>query len=244
METVEKRMAIKVLVMICLAFPLFAMDGERDEARFAPEQREVVQLKQTLEQLLSIDAFSLSKQQQGDLWLNIAEIYLQIGADADALAYLLRAEKIFPEDASLKQEIDGAFERIGASRMKVRSAHSPRWEQLLFPLSLATFLLLSFWIWSNVHFWFHVACLVGVVPLGIFLFLLYHAYFAPIQGIVIRPTNVYANQNRLKGPITIDPLSPGDVVEILSVSLKEKQAAILFRNGKWGVVPLETVRVI
>lgn len=191
----------------------------------------------------------------GKLFYNIGNTYFQLEQYPLSILYFLKAQSLMPREDSIQNNLAVANEKLGLEAKSEVSAFSkilfihylfslPERLQLL---SLAIFLslvLVSNYLWLKFSWFLKAAYLMLFLSLLLFLSVSYTRFLAPINAVIIKPTDLFLDAGSQYTRVGNKPLPAGSQVEIIGSKTNGKWFKVRTPNGDPGFIPQESFRVV
>lgn len=190
----------------------------------------------------------------GKLYYNLANTYFQMGQYPLAIYNYEKALLLMPREEKVAQNLSVAKAKLGITEEKKESNFDrifyfhyrfslPERLQLFFLVSLLVLLISSFYLWYRQHslktglmvsliFWVIMLCSLG-----------YTRYISPLEGIIVRSTDMYRDAGSQYAKVMDHPILAGSKVEVIDVMPNGKWLKVI-TEGQMGYVPQESIRLI
>lgn len=190
----------------------------------------------------------------GKLFFNLGNTYFQLNQYPMAIYNFEKAFSLLPREEKVKWNLRIAKEKLGIAEETKQSNFDriflfhhklslPERLQVFFILSLIVLFLSSCYLWFRHHslrtslmisliFWTAILCSLG-----------YTRYLTPLEGIIVKATELYRDAGHQYATVTDNPVLAGSKVEVLDVMPNGKWLKIT-AEGQMGYVPQEAIRLI
>lgn len=255
----KSRMYRYILLLVLLTGPLLGEESLGDKAF-----REYTEAEQAKNPDVRKKAFNDAlmhylqaepSQPSGELCLNIANTYFQLGEYGFAILYYYKAEAQMPRDQEVAFNLHVALQKVGIEApspsfiqnyllyVHTKLSHNEK-AVLALILFFAAFGCASGHIWQPQAFLKKMALFFGVVGLIIFTSLLWSDYFSSPQAVIVHPTELRRSAGEQYAVIAGNPGLPGTKVEVLSVGQEGNWMKVRLPSGEIGYIAKEYVRLI
>jgi tetratricopeptide (TPR) repeat protein len=240
-----------LLVCICLACTVY---GHADIAEMDPglikytqgeNSQNGEQRKKYFNEALSYYLHVEPENPSGILCYNIANCYYQLGEYGLATLYYYKALKLIPRDKRVYTNIRQAALKTGQEFQQPIIPFSIYEIQLFF----IAFLVVAFIVWSTA-LWFRyklftkISYGLGAIAFSLGLFLVWHAYFAPLEAVIIRPSALRIGAGAQYALVEGRPATTGEKVHVEAITQKGQWLKVELNSGEAGYISADSARLI
>lgn len=191
----------------------------------------------------------------GELCLNIANTYFQLGEYGFAILYYYKAQSLMPRDSQVEANLQIALQKAGVT------VQSPSFVEsyLLFfhrqmsynekavtslVLFFIAFAVISVHIWLPQEFLKKLAILCASIGGIFFISLVWTEYFSPPQVVIVRPTQLHRDAGEQYAVVLSNTCLPGTKLEVLGVAQEGNWVKVELPSGEVGYIAKEYIRPI
>lgn len=192
------------------------------------------------------ELFSLDESGNGLIEENLSHSFRSLHDTPWAIYYTYKALNYEPRNVNMQKFLNDELKKLNLPEEKFMPFQIGRSEgfALLFVLLMALFLLMTLWIWKGQRLALWLAYPCAALAGSLTLFLLYWAYFAPLEGVLVRPTLLYREPQAGSGWVMEQPLPAGLKVEALDERNEGRWLKIREPEGKVGYVQQKSIRLL
>lgn len=186
---------------------------------------------------------------------NLSHVMQLLGQDPWAVYYTYQALKQNPRDREMETRLDAL---IQSANLPPRAQENPfgpliRWHQILskgekfilFFFSVAAlFALCSLKIWREGRMLLPLIGVMGLIAALLGGSLLYTHYFAPLEGVLIKPAALYRDASRSALLVKDVPLPAGLKLDVLEEKEEGQWLKVRTDQGEYGFVDYRAIRLL
>lgn len=190
----------------------------------------------------------------GKLYYNIANNFFQLSQYSFAVLYYYKALALRPGDEQLQQNLNRALQKLelkpesaSSSLVKQVMAHDlpiPFRLQLFALFTILTFAFLSIYLWKGNGLYKNLGRLSTVFLVLITISIVYSAYIAPIEGVILHATALYPAPSSQYSKIGDKLIPSGQKVTVIEVKKGSEWVKISGPEEVFGYVPIDAIELI
>lgn len=265
----KKRLLVAIALLACLCLIIAATlylrskDSALDQveqiyqkgeqAKTVGERREY--FNQALTEYLKLEQQFQPTMGTGKLYYNIANTYYHLGEYPSAIYYYHRAMDLRPRDQAVTDNLTTAEKALGIQTKPTDSIFHklfffyyklsvPEQIQLISLFALLCFVCFSLQIWIPRRLWKRIAYAAGFGMLVLLLSVGYAHYFAPINAIMMRASDLYRGAGSYYARVVDKPIPSGIEVEVLESLEGGKWLKVATPDGALGYLPSDALRIL
>ena len=253
--------ALKVLVFLALSiFSTSILTASIDDRGFvkyteAEKTKNIETRKKAFNEALTAYLEIMPEHPSGVLLYDIGNCYYQLGEYGFSILYYYRAKNELPRDSKINHNLEIALRK---TKQESESSTNPldflfflhrkfsfyEKEMATLAFMLFAFAFASFFIWLRQSVFKTLAITSFFLMLVFTCSLLWISYFAPLQAVVIRPTQLLSGPGAQYAPVDAKPALTGMKVEVEEVVEKGSWLKVKFSSGEEGYISNEQARII
>lgn len=234
---------------------------EAEDSYYAAEQAKTVANRQegfnrALKFYKELEAEYQPEFGTGKLYFNLANSYYQLEEYPWAILYYYKASALMPREVKVAQNLKSALNKLSLSNESKQNVFDqifffhhylslPERLQLFFLFALVALFFASWKIWLKKR-WINFILFVSLLFASLMLLSVsYTRYLTPLEGVIVRSTNLYRDAGVQYAKATDQPIPSGTKVEVKDVLLRNgKWLKIATPEGQFGYVPNDSIVII
>lgn len=191
----------------------------------------------------------------GKLYYNIANTFFQLEAYPWAILNDYRALALNPRDGRARDNLRRSQAKLNLPADEASTPFRPviffhtdlsipERIQLFSALAALSFAAFSLYIWREGRLWRSAGIGLGLLAAVLLFSLGYSHYIAPIEGVLIRSTQLYRDAGKQYAPVSEEPTPSGLKLEVLDKADFNRWLKVRTPSGTVGFIPAETLRLI